>query len=227
MTAAPTRASVVDLTPDDLGARLDEALAVYVDAMGYPPGTVRQRRPMWVEHSRRPGWHAVAAIGPDRSLWGVAYGYPGARGQWWFEEVRRGLLAQGAEGRELAAAILADYFELTELHVRPDVQGGGVGEALARRLLARPANRHVLLSTPETPGADDPNRAWSLYRRLGFSDVLRHHRFTSDPRPFAVLGRALPLDPPGAPLPPPGRLEVAPTGDEPGEPGRHRSGRRA
>jgi ribosomal protein S18 acetylase RimI-like enzyme len=77
--------------------------------------------------------------------------------------------------------------------VRPDVQGGGIGEALARRLLAHPADHHVLLSTPE---ADDPTRAWSLYRRLGFRDVLRHHRFTSDPRPFAVLGRALPLDPP-------------------------------
>lgn len=207
MTAAPARASVVDLTPDDLAARLDEALRVYVDAMGYPPGTVRQRRPMWMEHARRPGWHAVGAIGPDRSLWGVAYGYPGARGQWWFEEVRRGLLARGEAGRELAATVLGDYFELTELHVRPDVQGGGVGEALARRLLAHPADRYVLLSTPE---ADDPNRAWSLYRRLGFRDVLRHHRFTSDPRPFAVLGRTLPLEPPGAAPPPPGDLSVDP-----------------
>jgi ribosomal protein S18 acetylase RimI-like enzyme len=196
MTAAPARATVVDLTPDDLAARLDEALTVYVHAMGYPPGTVRQRRPMWVEHSRRPGWHAAAALGPDRSLWGIAYGYPGARGQWWFEEVRRGLLAGGAAGRELAGAVLDDYFELTELHVRPDVQGDGLGEALARRLLAHPANRHVLLSTPE---ADPPTRAWSLYRRLGFTDVLRHHRFTSDPRPFAVLGRTLPLEPPGTP----------------------------
>ncbi|GAA4920829.1 FR47-like protein [Actinomycetospora succinea] len=196
MTAAPARASVVDLTPDDLAARLDEALTVYVRAMGYPAGTVRQRRPMWVEHSRRAGWHAAAAIGPDRSLWGIAYGYPGARGQWWYEEVRRGLLASGAAGRELAETVLGDYFELTELHVRPDVQGGGVGEALARRLLAHPADRHVLLSTPE---ADNPTRAWSLYRRLGFRDVLRHHRFTSDPRPFAVLGRPLPLDPPETP----------------------------
>ena len=42
MTAAPARATVVDLTPDDLAARLDEALTVYVHAMGYPPGTVRR-----------------------------------------------------------------------------------------------------------------------------------------------------------------------------------------
>ncbi|GAA4808149.1 GNAT family N-acetyltransferase [Actinomycetospora chlora] len=223
MTAAPARVSVVDLSREDLAARLDEALGVYVDAMAYPPGTVRQRRPMWAEHSRRQGWHAVGAFGPDRSLWGVAYGYPGARGQWWFEEVRRGLLARGDAGRALADAVLGDYFELTELHVRPDVQGGGVGEALARRLLVHPTSRHVLLSTPE---ADDPNRAWSLYRRLGFRDVLRHHRFTSDPRPFAVLGRALPLDPPGTAPPPPGDLVAdPPPASGPGRAGgpRHRA----
>jgi len=197
MTAAPARATVVDLTPDDLAARLDEALTVYVHAMGYPPGTVRQRRPMWVEHSRRPGWHAAAALGPDRSLWGIAYGYPGARGQWWFEEVRRGLLAGGAAGRELADTVLDDYFELTELHVRPDAQGGGLGEGLLRALLAGTDRAHVLLSTPEH-GPRPPGRAWQLYRRLGFRDVLRDHLFTGDARPFAVLGRELPLPPPAA-----------------------------
>jgi ribosomal protein S18 acetylase RimI-like enzyme len=209
VTAAPARASIVDLTPGDLAERLDEALTVYVRAMGYPPGTVRQRRPMWVEHSRRAGWHAAAALGPDRSLWGIAYGYPGARGQWWFEEVRRGLLGAGRAGQELAATVLDDYFELTELHVRPDVQGDGVGEALARRLLAHPVDRHVLLSTPE---AERPTRAWSLYRRLGFRDLLRHHRFTSDPRPIAVLGRELPLDPVGTPSAPADRDGAVPWG---------------
>ena len=41
-------------------------------------------------------------------------------------------------------------------------------------------------------------RAWRLYRRVGFVDVLRNYRFNGDPRPFAVLGRPLPLDPPAA-----------------------------
>jgi len=49
----------------------------------------------------------------------------------------------------------------------------------------------MLLSTPE-----GENRAWRLYRRLGFGDVLRNYRFTGDPRPFGVLGRELPLLPP-------------------------------
>jgi hypothetical protein len=48
----------------------------------------------------------------------------------------------------------------------------------------------VLLSTPE-----GPSRAWRLYYRMGFTDVLRHYRFTGDPRPFGVLGRVLPLEP--------------------------------
>ena len=87
-----------------------------------------------------------------------------------------------------------DYFELTELHVRPDAQGGGLGEGLLRALLAGTDRGHVLLSTPEH-GPRPPGRAWRLYRRLGFRDVLRDHLFTGDARPFAVLGRDLPLPP--------------------------------
>ena len=40
-----------------------------------------------------------------------------------------------------------------------------------------------------------PSRAWRLYRRFGFVDVLRHVSFPGDLRPFAVLGRTLPLEP--------------------------------
>jgi ribosomal protein S18 acetylase RimI-like enzyme len=49
----------------------------------------------------------------------------------------------------------------------------------------------VLLSTPEING--ESNRAWRLYRRLGFTDIIRGYRFAGDPRAFAILGRALPL----------------------------------
>ena len=54
----------------------------------------------------------------------------------------------------------------------------------------------MLLSTPEY-GARPPGRAWQLYRRAGFRDVLRDHRFTGDSRPFAVLGRAAAARPAG------------------------------
>jgi ribosomal protein S18 acetylase RimI-like enzyme len=190
MTTAPAR-HLVQLGPGELTDRLNEALEIYISAMGYPPGTARQRRTLWLDHVRRPGWRAVGWIDAADRLLGVAYGYIGGPGQWWFEEVRRGLRSRGGDPQSW----LADYFELTELHVRPDAQGAGLGEGLLRALLAGTDRSHVLLSTPEY-GARTPGRAWQLYRRTGFQDVLRDHRFTGDSRPFAVLGRPLPLLPP-------------------------------
>lgn len=189
VTTAPAR-HLVQLGPGDLADRLAEALQVYVSAMGYPPGTARHRRTLWLDHVRRPGWRAVGWVDSADALLGIAYGYAGGPGQWWFEEVRRGLRGAGAESQQW----IDDYFELTELHVRPDAQGSGLGESLLRALLADVGQARVLLSTPEY-GRAAPGRAWQLYRRIGFRDVLRGHRFTGDSRPFAVLGRELPLPP--------------------------------
>ncbi len=179
---------VVPLSPEEFRTRLPEALSVYVAAMRYPTGTAEQRGPMWLTHALRTGWRCVAALDADDVLVGLAYGYPGAPGQWWYEQVHRGLSARA--GADVAAAWLTDYFELTEIHVRPDRQGHGLGEQLLRRLLDDVGSARVLLSTPE-----GPTRAWTLYRRLGFEDVLRNYHFAGDPRAFAVLGRALPLEP--------------------------------
>ena len=101
-----------------------------------------------------------------------------------------GLRRNGRPPEEITR-LMSSYFELTELHIRPRVQGHGLGEALARRLLARRTEANVLLSTPENVG--EPNRAWRLYRRLGFADIIRSYHFAGDPRPFAILGRTLPL----------------------------------
>lgn len=177
---------MVELSADQLRGRLAEALQIYVDAMGYPPVTSQQRAPMWSAHMQRPGWRCVGAFTGDDDLVGIGYGYSGLPGQWWHEQVRRGMLAAGLDTD--VEAWLGDYFELTELHVRPDSQAGGLGESLLRRLLDGAEASKVLLSTPE-----GPTRAWKLYRRVGFVDVLRDYRFTGDPRPFAVLGSALPL----------------------------------
>lgn len=187
MTAAPSPrcARIADLSANDLRARLAEALSLYVAAMNYPPGTVHQRAPMWTTHMVRPGWRCIGAFSDRDELIGIGYGYVGTSGQWWHEQVRRGLLSTGTS----PGSWLDDYFELTELHVRPDCQGSQLGEEILRRLLARTPASTVLLSTPE-----GPTRAWRLYRRLGFQDVLRQHHFAGDPRPFAVLGRSLPLD---------------------------------
>lgn len=182
--------------------RLGEALGIYVDAMRYPRGTEEQRASMWIEHTRRHGWKAVAAVDtpaerPDTPhddggapLLGVAYGYCGAPDQWWQQQVVAGLKRIGADQADIDA-LMNSYFELTELHIAPHAQGRGLGEALARRLLSGRDEKHVLLSTPEING--EANRAWRLYRRLGFTDVIRGYHFAGDPRAFAILGRALPL----------------------------------
>lgn len=177
----------VELTADELRARLPEALAIYVAAMRYPKGTAEQRAPTWLAHTLRVDWRCVVALDPDDTLLGIGYGYRGAPGQWWHEQVRRGLLIR--TNKAVADAWMTDYFELTELHVLPRAQGRGIGEGLLRRLLNGVGAPAALLSTPE-----GPTRAWRLYRRVGFHDLLRDYLFTGDPRPFAVLGHRLPLD---------------------------------
>lgn len=203
----------VRLDADDFAAALPELLSIYAAAMGYTPSVAHTRKPLWLDHSRRMGFRCVVALDPSLSpgtdehrptaagsahsegaaqqaisaaqlntVVGFCYGYRGALGQWWWGEVARGLGSP-------ANPWLADYFELTELHVRPECQGHGTGETLLRTLVAPAPQRTVLLSTPE-----GDNRAWRLYRRLGFVDVLRNFLFSGDSRPFAVLGRSLPLD---------------------------------
>lgn len=190
---------LIELSPVDMQRRLSDALSIYVDAMHYPRGTEEQRASMWVEHTRRHGWKAVAAVqtsdepGEDPTeapMVGIAYGYCGAPDQWWQQQVVAGLRRSGADAAHITA-LMTSYFELTELHILPPAQGRGLGEALIRQLLAGRGEDHVLLSTPEING--EANRAWRLYRRLGFSDVIRGYHFSGDPRAFAILGRALPL----------------------------------
>ena len=168
------------LSPSQFVARIDELLKVYVSAMRYPALSLDYRRPIWIEHSRRSAFCCLVAVDSSDAVIGLCYGYTGGSPQWWHAEVRRGLTDAQAE------YWLRHYRELTELHIRPDHQGAGIGETLLRGFLAQAAEHTVLLSTPE-----GENRAWRLYRRLGFTDVLRHYQFTGDPRPFAILGRLL------------------------------------
>ncbi len=184
--AAPTGMPLRVLDPAAFTARLPELIAVYVAAMRYPDGIASARAALWQEHSRREGFNCVVAVDDHDEVRGLAYAYTGRPGQWWFSEVARGL-------DRASSPWLDDYLELTELHVRPDSQGAGIGQTLLTELLTGRPEKAVLLSTPE-----GTNRAWRLYRRMGFVDVLRHFRFTGDPRPFGVLGRTLPLAVPDA-----------------------------
>jgi ribosomal protein S18 acetylase RimI-like enzyme len=180
--------TLVHWAPEDMQSRLDDVLAVYAEAMDYPPDLVLARRGFVSAHTHHHGFRAVATVADDDRLLGFGYGYLSAPGQWWHEQVRAGLREPVYRGW------LSHCFELVELHVRPEAQGRGLGAHQLTALLDGATEDTVLLSTPEAPEAE--SRAWRLYRRMGFGDVLRHYRFPGDDRPFAVLGRLLPLDTP-------------------------------
>ncbi|KAB1133135.1 GNAT family N-acetyltransferase [Micromonospora sp. AMSO12t] len=184
---------LVRWTPDDLVRRLDDVVAVYGEAMGYRPELLESRRGYIATHVRRPGFRAVASLTSEGHLAGFGYGYLGGSGQWWHDQVWRALDAPTRQ------RWLTHCFEVVELHVRPPAQGHGLGARQLRALLSLAEGTTTLLSTPEAD--EQRSRAWRLYRRFGFTDVLRDFHFPGDERPFGVLGRDLPLEPP-TPTPP-------------------------
>ena len=87
--------------------------------------------------------------------------------------------------------MLRSYFEVAEVHGLPRMQGHGLGRQLLTELLWNAPGKWALLSTPEVP--NESNRAFSLYRSMGFTDVIRQYRYPGDERPFAILKLPLPL----------------------------------
>jgi ribosomal protein S18 acetylase RimI-like enzyme len=176
---------LVPWKPDDLARRLDDVVAVYGEAMGYRPELMEARRGIIATHVRRSGFRAVATLSKEGQLAGFGYGYVSGAGQWWHDQVRSAL------SEDQRKRWLTDCFEVVELHVRPAAQGHGVGARQLRALLAMAEGSTVLLSTPEAN--EQRSRAWRLYRRFGFEDVLRDFIFPGDERAFAILGRTLPV----------------------------------
>lgn len=179
---------LVPWRPDDLTRRLDDVVAVYGEAMGYQSELLEARRGYIATHVRRPGFRAVATVTTDGRLAGFGYGYLSEPGQWWHDQV------YGALTEQERKTWFTECFEVVELHVRPAAQGHGLGARQLTALLGMAEGTTTLLSTPE---ADErASRAWRLYRRFGFVDVLRAFHFPGDERSFAVLGRELPLERP-------------------------------
>ena len=172
-------AQLVPWQRDELAARVGEVLEVYADAMGVSLTSARSRRAVVAAHLDRDGLRAVAALDGDL-LVGIAYGYRGAPGQWWHDQVR------AAMDPALAVDWLADPFEVCELHVRPERHGTGVGRTLLAALLDGTPAATAVLTTP-----DSETRARSFYRAGGWVDLVRNLRFPGDPRAFAVLGLQL------------------------------------
>lgn len=180
-----TAVTIVDLPPEQVRDRLAEAMQIYVEAMGYPAASGSQRGVHMLKHARHADFRCRAALDGRGVMLGFGYGYTSLPGQWWHDLVRR------AVERD-ADFWLGSAFELSELHVRPAAQGQQLGERVLRSLADGLPHRTMLLSTPE-----GDNRAWRLYRRLGFTDLARNHLFPGDHRPFGVLGAVLPFAAPG------------------------------
>lgn len=164
---------------EELHARTDEVLDVYAEAMEVSRSSARSRRSVLTTHLDRAGLRAVAAVDGDR-LVGIGYGYLGAPGQWWHDQVRAALTP------DLAQTWLADAFEVCELHVRPELHGAGLGRRVLLELLAGTTARTAVLTTP-----DLETRARRFYRAGGWQDLVQGLRFPGDPRVFAVLGLEL------------------------------------
>ncbi len=170
---------LVSLTRAELGARVDEVLEVYAEAMEVPHATARSRRSIIAAHLHRTGLRAVVAEDAGRMV-GVAYGYVGGPGQWWHDQVQEALTPVQAR------TWLDGSFEVCELHVRPAQQGAGLGRDLLAALLSGLPCRTAVLTTPDTE-----TRARAFYRAGGWVDLRRDLRFPGDPRTFAVLALRL------------------------------------
>lgn len=190
-----TDISVCALSAHEYLRRIDRLVDIHLRAMNYPQETFLQRRQLWISNARKDGFVCVTALehpagreadpaDPRHRSVGVAYGFPGTGTSWWYREVNRGLRDRGLSADE-AGAVLSDYDEVSEVHVAPGYQGRGIGHRMLDALLPRLHHGTAMLSTPEVD--HESNAAWSLYRHLGFEDVLRNFRFGSDPRPFGVL----------------------------------------
>ena len=124
----------------------------------------------------------VATIDDDQGLAGFCYGFRGRAGQWWHDTVGRGV-----GGGERAADWLDNCREIAELHVRPDVQGQGLGRALLRAALAGAVERTAALSVLDAQ--DSPAR--HLYDQEGFIPLLEQFRFPGNTTSYAVLAKRL------------------------------------
>ncbi|MGI8536786.1 MAG: GNAT family N-acetyltransferase [Mycobacteriales bacterium] len=168
--------SVVELESDRFAALGEDVLDVYAEAMQVAPEVAQCRRSILSSHLRYGGLRAVAAFDDER-LVGIGYGYVGAAGQWWHDQVRSALSEHDVTGW------LDGAFEVCELHVRPAYQGTGLGRQLLARLLSGAAVRTAILTTP-----DLETRARHFYRAGGWVDLAQGLRFPGDTRVFAVLG---------------------------------------
>jgi ribosomal protein S18 acetylase RimI-like enzyme len=127
-------------------------------------------------HRYRSGFR-LALARRDEVVLGFAYGYDGAAGQWWRDQI------YAAVGQRVRQYWLTDYFELAEFAVTPAVQGNGIGGRLHDLLLKDLPNPTAALSTRQVE-----TNALRLYRRRGWVDLLQNYVFTGGIDPYLIMG---------------------------------------
>ena len=172
-----------EVLPGEVAAQLQAFLDIYLAAFSPPPYHAGKAQ---LEHMRkaipaqasRQGYRCVTARDrPGGGLIGFAYGYTGAKGQWWTDHVARALA--GVESDRW----LPGHFEFVELAVDPAFQRRGVGGCLHDLLIAGRTEGRALLST-----IDQPTPALVLYERRGWVTLRRNFHFAGGDKPYRIMG---------------------------------------
>jgi ribosomal protein S18 acetylase RimI-like enzyme len=178
--------NIVALDAAAVGPLLGGFVAVYGAAFCGPPYNRTEREvaefgralPL---HLKRAGFRGAVAYAEGGAVAGFAYGYLSLPGQWWYDNVSVAL------GREATRVWLADAFQLTEIAVRPEWQGRGLGKGLHDELLRAVTAARAVLSTLDTPTV-----ASEMYRRRGWEQLLSGFRFPGVARAYSILGKVMP-----------------------------------
>ncbi len=167
---------------------------VYAAAFAPPPYNRTARDSSWfegqlVKHKGYAGFRGFV-VEDEGMVLGFIYGYASKRGGWWHDAVARAL------GESPKAAWLEHAFEIVELAVDPAAQGQGFGgrlhdallQEVSRRSFSHPSlpYRRALLST-----IDAETTALALYRKRGWTTLLRDFRFPGSTVPTRVMGLEL------------------------------------
>ena len=165
----------------DLRADVVEVWAGAHDLSRTSPTRAEFGRRRLQRHAGRADFRFLGAFaGGD--LVGFVYGYTGAPGQWWYDRVARAL---DREGR--TQWLDPGHFEFTELAVRSDYQGRGVGSALHDAVLGGLPHTRAMLSA-----LADNRPVVEFYRRKAWEVVVRRLRFEAGRPEFTIMGKQLP-----------------------------------
>src|SRR6267378_3982476 len=165
------------------GPLLDEALAVFAGALGFPRrhGRVTSFAGTLSRHAEYGGFRVFGAFNAADRLVGFSYGYTSVAGRWWRETIAQHLTTSQRD------YWLTDAFELAELHVHPEAQGVKLGSQLHDQLLVGLPHQTALLSVMHRS-----ERARQLYQSRGWQTLVADLRFPTEPRtPFSLFGLEL------------------------------------